>query len=322
MPTVTRDYLANFGAARGNLSTVGCTINGSRATSGVSELVAGTGIYKAAITHDVTFQGEIIFDTGQSPAKYLAITVNPVFLGSVDATQSGSLISPSSSLGTLGFTPYACDEQIAIRAAGDYLALCPSWQTLATGSDGFFTAGGPWLLQSSGSDFNGLGVQASNIVALVGPKANYQGKGQLFAVSSVSTNAVLLRNVGLAAGVGQPAGPIAGLTGVSFLVPTFAPQIDQACLDLNRVYGLDPNVALSAPGFVYDPSQDLAQLAVLWVLKNQYAQESRTDRGDFSAKAKMYSAMFDSLVSRVTVRFGQLGKAESNRSIWSTQVRR
>ena len=100
-------------------------------------------------------------------------------------------------------------------------------------------------MQSSGSDFNALGVQASNVVSLTGPNTTYKGKGQLFAVSSVSANAVLLRNLGLAAGVGQPAGPIAGLTGVTFTVPTFGPQIDQACLDLNRVYGIDRNTQRS-----------------------------------------------------------------------------
>ena len=65
MATITRYYLADFGPRYTGLATVGYTLpGGSRTTSGVSELAAGTGIYGASITHADTISGALIWDTG------------------------------------------------------------------------------------------------------------------------------------------------------------------------------------------------------------------------------------------------------------------
>ena len=36
---------------------------------------------------------------------------------------------------------YATDEDILVRASGDFMTLAPSWQCMAKGTDGFFATG-------------------------------------------------------------------------------------------------------------------------------------------------------------------------------------
>lgn len=67
----------NFGSRRGSLATVGFTIynsdfsiNQSRSTDGVQEVVSASGIYGAAMTLDDSFQGLIVWDTGAAPILY------------------------------------------------------------------------------------------------------------------------------------------------------------------------------------------------------------------------------------------------------------
>ena len=63
-------------------------------------------------------------------------------------------------------TVYATDENIAIRAGGDFAPLCPDWQKLASGSDGVFTAGSPWVLNSPSVDFEAAGVLGDRAPAI------------------------------------------------------------------------------------------------------------------------------------------------------------
>ena len=83
MATVTRYYLADFGPRYTGLNTVGYTLpGGSRATSGVSEIQAGTGVYGASITHSDTISGSIMWDTGGGSPAYAFEEVNPNKLAS------------------------------------------------------------------------------------------------------------------------------------------------------------------------------------------------------------------------------------------------
>jgi hypothetical protein len=226
---------------------------------------------------------------------------------------------------SLSFAPYATDEDVAVRCPGDYFALCPSWQLLATGTDGAFAASpaSPWKLSSSTVNFQTQGLVAGNVVVLTGPKPNFTGSGRLFAVDTVNGDgSVTLRNVGLGSGQGQAPGPSAGLTAVSFAVPTFAPQIASCCLQLNHEFGLDPNLATQSPQLVYDPANQLGTYTVLLVLQRQYATEARTDRGDFALKLRQVLLDAADYRSRLTLKFGALGQSEHTRALTSTQVRR
>lgn len=77
MATITRYYLADFGPRYTGLATVGYTLpGGSRTTSGVSELAAGTGIYGASITHADTISGALMWDTGGGSPVYASEEIN------------------------------------------------------------------------------------------------------------------------------------------------------------------------------------------------------------------------------------------------------
>ena len=79
MANITRYYLADFGPRYTGLTTVGYTLpGGSRTTSGVSELAAGTGIYGASITHADTVIGPLLWDTGGGSPVYASEEVNPL----------------------------------------------------------------------------------------------------------------------------------------------------------------------------------------------------------------------------------------------------
>ncbi len=50
-------------------------------------------------------------------------------------------------------TPYATDEDVALRASSDFLLLCPRDQKVACGSDGLLAPASPWSLFSPSIDF-------------------------------------------------------------------------------------------------------------------------------------------------------------------------
>jgi hypothetical protein len=75
---------ANFGAAKAGLSTVGYTVYDSvgavsqaRSTSGVAQIAASTGIYRALISVAEDFKGFVLWDTGDASIRYAAESINP-----------------------------------------------------------------------------------------------------------------------------------------------------------------------------------------------------------------------------------------------------
>jgi len=75
---------ANFGPGQTGLSTVGYrlfnsagALSGSRITSGVGEILAGTGIYSASVHFSTNFSGSILWDTGGSSPVYATEEYNP-----------------------------------------------------------------------------------------------------------------------------------------------------------------------------------------------------------------------------------------------------
>jgi hypothetical protein len=74
----------NFGSGQTGLSTVGYrlfdakgTLSGSRLTTGVGEILDGSGIYSASIYFSTNFSGSILWDTGASTPVYATEEYNP-----------------------------------------------------------------------------------------------------------------------------------------------------------------------------------------------------------------------------------------------------
>ena len=74
----------NFGSGLAGVTTVGYrlfssngALSGSRVTSGVGEILAGTGIYSASIYFSADFKGSILWDTGGSSPVYATEEYNP-----------------------------------------------------------------------------------------------------------------------------------------------------------------------------------------------------------------------------------------------------
>src|SRR4051794_19838920 len=116
-------------------------------------------------------------------------------------------------------TPYATDEDVALRASADFAILCPKDQCLASGRDGGFT-GDRWTLSSPTVDFLANGLTPGHVVRLTQPVNLFKPPGEAFVVVSVAPNAVTLRRKGQPAGVGQPAAPVEGASNVEFAVTT------------------------------------------------------------------------------------------------------
>jgi hypothetical protein len=155
----------------------------------------------------------------------------------------------------------------------------------------------------------------------------FRPPGEALAIASVSPGAVTLRRKGQPAGVGQPPGPDAVVTGVAFLVTTLGPQIERASYDLNRRYGIDDLIAGRRAADLYDP-REVNEATVLTVLHRQYLSMSRETgehRDTFAAKAELIKAELDELLARVVVHWlpaVAAGPRETSTARFSTRLSR
>ena len=204
-------------------------------------------------------------------------------------------------------TPYATDEDIALRASADYTLLCPRDQKVAVGLDGVFLPGNAWLLGSPTVDFQGRGVQAGQVIQLTRAGSGLRPGEEGFVIVSATTDGVIVRRKGMPEGAGEPPSPPDGLTNVEFKVLTFRPQIDMATYELNRRFGIG-----SGPGCIgVIPLVDVKGLrdaTVLTVLSRQYFAMSRElGRGPdlpsdtFANKATAIRAELDDVLARLTL---------------------
>jgi hypothetical protein len=216
-------------------------------------------------------------------------------------------------------TVYATDENIAVRASGDFAMLCPDWQKLAFGTDGTFAAGSPWVLTSASVNFTAAGVSAQHVVLLSKPSTAFKGSGELLAVQSATDNAITLRRLGGSLNAGQPPAQAAGLTGVEFLIATLDPQIEEASFDLNRRFLIDPNLAGRTPSDIYD-LRDLRQACVLTVLAQRYAAEVRGSQGDFALKLAQVRQELSEVLPRLQLRWGPSGLDTPSTNWFSTRL--
>jgi len=217
-------------------------------------------------------------------------------------------------------TVYATDEHVAIRARGDFVTLCPDWQTQAAGADGVIDVLTPWTLSSATVDFAGLGVQAGNVVLLTKPTSAFPGGGQLFAVDSVDVGLVVLRRIGQPSGVGQPPAP-AGVTAVSFRVPTMGAQIEEASFMLNCKWSIDPILQRRSPSLVYD-LRVLRSACVLKVLYDAYSSELRGPNGDFPVKLQQIANELREVNAQVQIRWGPSGDSAPSTTLFGGRISR
>ena len=216
-------------------------------------------------------------------------------------------------------TVYATDENIAIRAGGDFAPLCPDWQKLASGSDGVFTAGSPWVLNSPSVDFEAAGVVAQHVVLLRKPSTAFRGSGELLAVDGAAGHSITLRRLGTHPYHGQPPAPSAGLEGVEFLIATLDPQIEEASFDMNRRLAIDPLIAGRSPTDLYD-LRDLRQACVLTVLSQRYTSETRGQQGDFALKLTEAKQELAEVLARLQLRWGTDGSDTQSTNWFSTRI--
>ena len=206
-------------------------------------------------------------------------------------------------------TPVYCvDEDILVRASGDYLTLCPSWQSMGKGSDGVFANGSPWVLSSASVNFGSNNVQPNQVVALTEPKAIFRGGGDILAIDSISTDgtSITLRRAHQDLNVGSPPAPLTGLSNVAFSIVTMGPQIEEASFDIKRRFAIDEALPLRNSAWVYD-LRDLRILTVLTVLYDRYTAELRGDKGDWVRKMGHIRNQREEVLARVTVRWGPFG---------------
>jgi hypothetical protein len=216
---------------------------------------------------------------------------------------------------------YATDEDIAVRAGGDFITLCPSWQQMAYGTDGVFVSDNQWQLTSASINFANNGVAPNQVVWLSGPKSTFSGGGQLLAIDTVVGNALNLRRLHKDLNIGQPPGPIAGLTGITFTINTLDPQTEEASFDIKRRFGIDENITFRYSSWIYD-LRDLRIATVLQVLLDRYTAEDRTGNGDFYRKTAMIRRQLAEVLDRVQVRWGPYGNSAEPSTFFSCKVTR
>jgi hypothetical protein len=222
---------------------------------------------------------------------------------------AASATTPRSNLPESTAPTYATDEDIAVRAGGDFVTLCPAWQVMAQGVDGFFAPGLPWALNSTAVNFQANGVKPNQVVSLTGPKANFQGGGQLLAIDSVVGNTINLRRLHKDLNVGMPPAPAGGLTNVTFTINTLDPQTEEASFDIKRRFGIDENIVDRTSTWIYD-LRDLRMTTVLQVLLARYTAEARGDKGDWVRKIDLIRCELSGVLDRVEVRWGKYGTSE------------
>ncbi len=216
---------------------------------------------------------------------------------------------------------YASDEDIAVRAGADFITLCPPWQQMASGTDGYFNSGSPWVFNSVATNFQSNNVVPNQVVWLSAPKTQYPGSGQLLAIDSVLGTSLVLRRLHKDLNIGNPPGPAAGLTGIAFAINTLDPQTEEASFDIKRRFAIDENIIARASSWIYD-LRDLRIATVLSVLYDRYTSEARTDRGDFAIKIQRIRQQLDDVLVRVQVRWGPFGNSAEPSTLFSCKISR
>jgi hypothetical protein len=225
---------------------------------------------------------------------------------------------PPASLATV----YATDEDVFNIAGADFKVLANLSFMAAQGTDGVFAAGKLWTLTSPSNLFKSQGVVSNMLVQLTGPATTFRGGGQLLAVDSADdATGLVLRRPGKPLNWGMPPAPIGGLTGVSFLITTLQVQLDDVSYKLNERLSIDPLIPNRTPGDAYD-LRVIKAATVYMVLARLYANQTRTDGGDFEKKAVRYQQMYDDEIDQAKLRWGPTGQSQPSTTVFSTRIAR
>lgn len=215
---------------------------------------------------------------------------------------------------------YCTDEDVCVRATGDFAQLAPAWQSLAAGTDGAFDPADRWTLTSTTVDFGAQGVKPGHVCVLT-LRGAFAPSGEAFAVGAVAGNACTLRRVGKPAGVGQPPAPAPGLAGVSFSVATLDPQIEEASYAVNNLEGIDPDLPWATQERLKD-ARELREFTVLTVLERQYAENVQGKDGAFALRLAQVSAQLVGVKARLVLKWGPKGESKSPTTFLSGRVGR
>lgn len=195
---------------------------------------------------------------------------------------------------------YASDEDVALLSPSDVGPLFPEGQVIASGSDGEFLPSDRWTLRSGSASFLTSGLQSGHVVRLIGPMGSFPPPGLLVGVGEVGEDSVTLRRPGMMAGLGAPIAPPGGLTGVSYVVKTLGPQLEQSSRELDFLLGIEATQAGSLLAQV--PGGTVLRDAVVrLVLARRYAAIARDGDASFSGRARLFEASFERLMTRLFV---------------------
>jgi hypothetical protein len=203
---------------------------------------------------------------------------------------------------------FCTDEDILVRAEGDYPTLVPAAQSLAAGADGSIAG---WVLSSPSTNFAAQGVIPGDVIfvqaiptvpaAAAAAPAALGFAGEAF-VADVVGASVNLRRSGFDSGIGQIPGPVGGYTGLRFQCRTLRPQIKQVSNRIRQEINWAGDADLVT-------AEDLTELAVLWVLADRYLDKWRSvasagqQQGDiWGQKAKQRVAERDDLLRKLISR--------------------
>ncbi len=225
-------------------------------------------------------------------------------------------------------TVYCTDEDIAIRAGGDFFLIVPEGQRLAYGTDGVLASTAKWTLTSAAGDFVNQGLATGNVVLLTGgtPAKSFPASGDLLAVSSVTNgNTLVLRRPGNIASAGLAPGPVSGsITGITYNAMTLYPQIEDVSYELNKRYEIDPNIPYRTTGDMYD-LRELKQATVCEVLRRAYVNAMRlanTQNDTWAYKAKLMTAERDAIHARISIHWGPRGDTQPSNTAFSGRLSR
>jgi hypothetical protein len=231
-------------------------------------------------------------------------------------------ILPPNMSGPLTYV-YANDEDIAVRAGGDFILLSPRWQKLAYGTDGTIPGINSWQLTSLSATFDAAGVGPGNVVLLTQPKTRFRGSGELFGVSTLlDPTDLLLRRIGPTS-PGLPPGTFGtDLPGVEYTILTLLPQIEQASYWINQTYNILPGVPGREPETAYD-LRDIRDLTVLTVIVRRLVAEVQdTPNAAWNVKLLHYQAELSAVQSRVQIRWVAPGEVPPPSTWFSTRIGR
>ncbi len=217
-------------------------------------------------------------------------------------------------------TPYATDEDIALRSPSDYALLCPRDQKLAAASDGSFDPIDRWVLRSLSVDFAVSGLAPGHVIQLLGPLTAFKAPGELLIVESVAPAELRLRRLGQGPGVGSPPSPVGGLSAVEFLALTLAPQVERAAADLNGRFRIGDSGTIEP-----DDARELRDLVVLSVLHQRYFDLSQVQGGrddTLAAKAACIGVERDTLLARTSIGRGNSGELTASATRFHSRITR